>query len=341
MYKTCMVSKIPLADGEKVRVLLLAATGDYNSQKAIFTNESVYAWDGFKIVGGVSAKGRIDDYGRVVFEKDVNYDYLNFKMSGFFGSEIKLEDVPQMIRDKELHKSYAQRANFFINIAYIKDDIYKSLLKAYKEDGKDFKETFNYVLEEREEYSKARDPKKSEEDFQEDLNMYLSQGISANMEHCCHLYDNNIFNVFKKLNKNLSDEDVFKIIQSDYIFTRALNKNGVTICPAPLSETHDGFDEARIAYYKDSLLSYLKSKSRFSDSIKTKPHVKILQEIKIKDLDSFFKYEDYEKEREGIQKMKDKFAGQSKVIIERKDLKHYPFLEYCLDEQPGDVIIVF
>ena len=337
MYKTCMVSKIPLTDGEKVRVLLLAATGDYHSRKAIFTNESVYAWDGFKIVGGVSAEGRIDDYGRVVFEKDVNYDYLNFKMSGFFGSEIKLEDVPQMIRDKELHKSYAQRANFFINIAYIKDDVYKSLLKAYKEDGDDFKEIFNYVLEERKEYSKERGPKESEED----LNMYLSQGISTNMEHCCHLYDNNIFNVFKTLNKDLTDEDVFKIIESDYVFARALNKNCITICPSPLSETHDGFDEARISYYQDSLLSYLQTKNKFSDSIKTKPHVKILQEIKIKDLDSFFKYEDYEEERKVIQKLKDNFAGQSKVIIERKDFKHYPFLEYCLDEQPGDVIIVF
>jgi len=341
MYKTCMVSKTPLTDGEKVRVLLLAATGDYHSKKTIFTTEPVYAWDGFKIVGGVSAKGRIDDYGRVVFDKDLNYDYLNFKMSGFIGSDVKLEDIPQMIEDKQLRKSYAYMPNFFINIAYVKEDIYQSLLKAYKEDGENFKEVFEYVLEEREEYLKESGSKESEKDFQEKSNMYLSGNISAHIEHCCHLYDSNIFNVFKNLNKDLSDEDIFKIIQSDYIFTRALNKNGVTICPAPLSETHDGFDEARIAYYKDSLLSYLKSKSKFSDSIKTKPHVKILQEIKIKDLDSFFKYEDCEKERKGIQKMKDKFAGQSKVIIERKDFKHYPFLEYCLNEQPGDVIIVF
>lgn len=341
MYKTCMVSKIPLTEGEKVRVFLLAATGDYNSRKAIFTNESVYAWDGFKIVGGVSVKGRIDDYGRVVFEKDINYDYLNFKMSGFFGSDIKIEDVPQMIRDNELHKSYAQRANFFINIAYVKEDIYKSLMKAYKEESEDFKEIFEYVLEEREEYLKERSKQKSEEDFQEDANMYLSEGISPCMVHCCHLYDNNIFNVFKTLNKNLTDEDVFKIIESDYVFARALNKNCITICPTPLSETHDGFDEARVSYYQDSLLSYLKAKNKFTDSIKTKPHVKILQEIKIKDLDSFFKYEDYEEERKGIQKLKDKFVGQSKVIIERKDFKHYPFIEYCLDEQPGDVIIVF
>ncbi len=334
MYKTCMVSKIPLTDGEKVRVLLLAATGDYNSRKAIFTNESVYAWDGFKIVGGVSAKGRIDDYGRVVFEKDVNYDYLNFKMSGFFGSEIKLEDVPQMIRDNELHKSYAQMPNFFINIAYVKEDIYRSLLKAYKEEGAIFKKNFDNILQERQNFL-------SKEDVDKRNNTYLSSHISSNMEYCCHVGNNDLFNIFKKINKDLTESDVFKIIKSDYIFAQALNRNAITICPAVLSETHDGFDEARISYYQDSLLSYLKTKNKFSDSIKTKPHVKILQEIKIKDLDSFFKYEDYEEERKGIQKLKDKFAGQSKVIIERKDFKHYPFLEYCLDEQPGDVIIVF
>lgn len=329
MYKTCMVSKIPLTEGEKVRVLLLAATGDYHSNKTIFTNESVYAWDGFKIVGGVSAKGRIDDYGRVVFEKNINYDYLNFKMSGFIGSEIKLEDVPQMIRDQELHKSYAQIPNFFINVAYVKEDIYKSLQKAYKEEGKSFRKGFESILEERAQFLLKKD-------IETGNNTYLSSNISSFMEYCCHLYDNDIFNLFKKLNKDLTEEDVFKIIQEDYIFIHALNRNAISICPTPLSETHDGFDEARNSYYYDSLISYLKTKNKFSDSIKTKYDVKVIQEIKLKDISKFVDDEDME----DVEAFKDKFSGQSKVIIEKKDFKKYSFLELCFEELHDEIVIV-
>ena len=339
MYKTCMVSKTPLIKGETVRVLLLASTGNYNNYNSdILTIQPVCAWSGFQVVGGLSAKGSVGSNGVIVFEKDIIYDYLNLKMSDFAGKEVKLEDFPVKLSNDNLKNPYAKIPNFFISMAYVKEDIYKDLVKAYKEYVEGLNEVFYRLLEGRDNILEEDNP---DDNAKLNADIYLSDLFNGCIGYACHLYNSNVFSALKTLKEELSDRDIFELLQPDNIFFEALDKNGVMLCPTPLSGVYEGFNEERMSYYKGVLLSYLNTNNHFYDCVKAKQHVKIFHEVKIKDIESFFEGEIYIKERESIHKMKSEFAGQSKVIIERKNFKNYPFLKRCLVEQPGDVIIVF
>lgn len=339
MYKMCMVSKTPLIKGEKVRVLLLASTGNYNNYSGdILTTQPVCAWSGFQVVGGLSAKGSVGNNGVIVFEKDIIYDYLNLKMSDFAGKEVKLEDFPVKLSYDNLKNPYAKIPNFFISMAYVKEDIYKDLVKTYKEYVEGLNEVFYRLLEGRDNVLEEVDP---DDNAKLKTDIYLSDLFNGCIGYACHFYNSNVFSALKTLKEKLSDRDIFELLQPDNIFFEALDKNGVMLCPTPLSGLYEGFNKERMSYYKGALLSYLNTNNHFYDCVKAKQYVKIFHEVKIKDIESFFEEEMYVKERESIHKMKSEFAGQSKVIIERKNFKDYPFLKRCLIEQPGDVIIIF
>lgn len=343
--RNCMVSNIPLLAEDRVKVLFLIATGDYHSDKAILTTEPVYPWSGFTILGGISASATLGHSGLINFEKDINHDFLVEKINDTFKVQVQLENVPELISEGKLKGSFVFQENSFLNIAYIKEDVYKSLIKNHSEAEVWLKKRFKNVLQKREEYKERLTKKYTGKELEESLERFICSNFNVGFysEYSCHVYDNNFLSAFKKLDNSLTDEKVFNILKPDMLFIEGLMKNSILIAPRVLSDDLDSFTESRESFYKENLRLYLEQKSKMNEGVVTKKTLNIIQEVNIKDIIEFFEYDYLKEEKKELERFIEYMGStsDSSLYISCKEFDKYPFLKHCLDDFDQDLLIRF
>lgn len=343
--RTCMISNIPLLAEDKVKVLFLIATGDYHSDKAILTTEPVYPWSGFTILGGISASATLGHSGLINFEKDINHDFLVEKINDTFKVQVQLENVPELISEGKLKKSFVFQENSFLNIAYIKEDVYNSLIKNHNEAGSWLEKRFKSVVKNKEEYKQKLLNKYSGKELEEKLEYFMCSNFNVGFynAYACHGYEENFIGLFKKLQSSLTDKKVFNIIKPDMLFIEGLMKNSILIAPRVLSDELDSFTTSRESFYKENLCSYLEQKSKLNEGIVTKKTLNIIQEVNIKDIVEFFEYDYLKEERDDLKRFIEYMGrtSDSSLYISCKEFEKYPFLKHCLDDFDQDLLIKF
>lgn len=343
--RTCMVSNIPLLAEDKVKVLFLMATGDYNSDKAILTTEPVYPWSGFTILGGISASATLGISGKIDFKKNINYDFLVEKINQTFKVKVQLEEVPQLISEGKLKDSFIFQENSFLNIAYIKEDVYESIIKNNCDAEKWLKKRFESVLKNKEEYKERLNNKYKGKELEENLEYFICSNFNVGFynQYACNVYESNFIGLFKKLDDSLNVRKIFNIIKPDMLLIEGLMKNSILIAPKVLSDELDSFTESRENFYKENLSLYMKQKSKMNEGITTKKVINIIQEVNIRDIIEFFEYDYLKEEKKEVERFIE-YIGHNpsdSLYISCKDFEKYPFLKHCLDDFDQDLLIKF
>lgn len=343
--RTCMVSNIPLLAEDKVKVLFIIATGDYHSDKAILTTEPIYPWSGFTILGGISASATLGHSGLINFEKDINHDFLVEKINDTFKVQVQLENVPELISEGKLKGSFVFQENSFLNIAYIKEDVYNSLIKNHNEAGSWLKKRFKNVLEKKNQYKEKITNKYAGQELEENVERFMCNNFNVGFynQYACHGYEENFIGLFKKLQSSLTDEKIFNIIKPDMLFIEGLMKNSILIAPRVLSDELDSFTESRTSFYRDNLIAYLQQKSKVNEGIVTRKIINIVQEANISDIIEFFEHDYLKEEKEELKRFIE-YMGRTPgdtLYIRCINFDKYPFLKLCLDDFDQDLLIRF
>lgn len=343
--KTCVMSGIPILEGDKVRVLFMLAVGDHHSSKSILATQPLYPWSGFKLIGGMSVSAILGDYNEpVIYKKDLSYHFINEKINNTFGISVQLEEVEDLILEGKMKKDFTFQKNSFLNIAYIKEEIYIEMISIYKKDkDKEYKRLFEELINKRDSYIYDRTDKLNEKNIEEQKNIFMSQFFSIGFfkEYTIHAFDYNFFSIIKRIDKSLTDENIFNLLKNDILFMYSTYKQNKLLAPSILIDDFDNFNPEKERFHIKTLNHYLNSQDRYFDNIKSKNTICIIKEIHIKDLISFFSLSYMIEYKPILDKFIIEYGHNKNLLIEKKEWKKYPFIKYCLEEFRHTILIIF